>query len=68
LKRGRPANSADAYLKEAWNAMKVLLFSMYYSGLLLRVLAGYESTTIPLSLNWRWRHWKRRYLFRSDWY
>ena len=47
--------------------MKVLLFSMYYSGLLLRVLAGYENTN-PLSLNWRWRHWKRRYLYRSDWY
>jgi hypothetical protein len=41
--------------------MKVILFSLYYSGLLFRVMLGIHRTINPLGLGWRWNNWRYRY-------
>ena len=40
--------------------MKVFLFSLYYTRLIVSVAFGFHQTIHPLSVKWRWQHWPLR--------
>jgi hypothetical protein len=44
--------------------MQVILFVFYYWNLRFRILFGIHKTVNPVSLKWRWQHWKYRQTHR----
>ncbi len=46
--------------------MQIFLFSLYYFKLLFKVQFGLHKTVNPLSIKWRWKHWKHLHIDGRD--